>query len=67
MKALIQVSNIRSQSDVSKIRAALGNKEGIIACHIKEDNGQIEIVYDSYFTNEGEIYDLLEDMGYTVI
>lgn len=65
MKALIKISNIRSESDVNKIRTALGAEEGVVACHIKSEKGEVEIVYDSYFINEDKIHDLLEDMGYT--
>nr|WP_307897691.1 hypothetical protein [Clostridium botulinum] len=36
MKAVINVSSIRSQKDVSSITRTLGSKEGIIACYIKK-------------------------------
>ncbi len=67
MKAVIKVSNIRSQNDVVNIRMALGNAEGVIACQIKREEGEVEVVYDSYFINEDNIYDILEDIGYTII
>lgn len=65
MKSLIKISNIRSENDVNKIRTALGSKEGVVACHIKVEKGEVEVVYDNYFINEEKMYDLLEDMGYT--
>ncbi|KYH29693.1 MULTISPECIES: heavy-metal-associated domain-containing protein [Clostridium] len=67
MKAIIKVSNLRSQSDVGTIRTALSNEEGIIACHIKKEKGEVDIVYDSYFITLEKIQDLLDDMGYNVI
>lgn len=67
MKTVIKVSNIRSQQDVTNIRSALSDKEGIIACYIKKDNGEVEVVYDKYFINIEVINGLLEDMGYTII
>jgi len=65
MKALIKISNIRSENDVNRIRTALGAKEGVVACHIKVEKGEVEVVYDRYFINEEKMNDLLEDMGYT--
>lgn len=67
MKSIIKVSNMRSAKDVGNIRMALGNLEGVMACQIKKDKGEIDIVYDKYFINIDEIYDLLEDMGYTIV
>ncbi|QGU93829.1 ferredoxin [Clostridium bovifaecis] len=67
MKAVIKVSNLRSQSDVGNIRTALSNEEGVIACHIKREKGEVDVVYDTYFINLEKIQDLLDDMGYTVI
>lgn len=67
MKAVIKVSNLRSQSDVGNIRTALSNEEGIIACQIKREKGEVDVVYDTYFINLEKIQDLLDDMGYTVI
>ncbi|KEI06748.1 ferredoxin [Clostridium botulinum] len=67
MKAVINVSNIRSQKDVASITRALGSKEGIIACYIKKEIGKVDIVYDDYFINIDEIKELLEDKGYTII
>ncbi|MCY6370264.1 heavy-metal-associated domain-containing protein [Clostridium ganghwense] len=67
MKSLIKVSNMRTAKDVGKIRTALGNLEGIVACQIKKEKGEVDIVYDNYFISIDKIYDLLEDMGYTAI
>ena len=67
MKAVIKVSNIRSQNDVGNIRMALGNAEGVVACQIKRDVGEVEVVYDSYFINVEDIYGILEDIGYTIV
>lgn len=67
MKAVIKVSNIRSQGDVGNIRMALGNAEGVVACQIKRESGEIEVVYDSYFINIEDIYNILEDCGFTIV
>lgn len=67
MKSIIKVSNIRSSKDVNKIRTALANVEGVIACQIRSDIGEIDLVYDNYFVETEEIYEILENMGYTVL
>ncbi|MCY6484783.1 ferredoxin [Clostridium aestuarii] len=67
MKQIIKVPNMRSTKDVSNIRSALSSREGVIACQIKKDNKEIDIVYDNYFIKLDDIYNLLEDMGYTVL
>lgn len=66
MKVIIMVSNIRSQTDINKIRETLSNEEGIIACYIKKDKGEVDVVYDDYFITKEEIEDTIEDMGYTI-
>lgn len=67
MRSVINVSNIHTQKDVTNIRSALSNAEGIIACSIKIDQGIIDIVYNDYFIVKDEIEELIENMGYTVI
>lgn len=67
MKTVIKVSNIRSQKDVANIRSELSDKEGIMACYIKKENGEIEVVYDKYFIDIQVMNGVLEDMGYTII
>lgn len=67
MKALIKVLNMKTGDDVNKIRMLLSNREGIFACQIKRDKGEVDVVFDSYFVKSDEIKDLIEDLGYTVI
>ncbi|KEH98311.1 heavy-metal-associated domain-containing protein [Clostridium massiliodielmoense] len=67
MRAVMNVSNIRSQKDVANITKCLGKKEGIIACYVKKENGKVDIVYDNYFISLDEIRELIEDMGYTIM
>ncbi|MCY6960224.1 heavy-metal-associated domain-containing protein [Clostridium brassicae] len=67
MKSLVKVSNIRSSKDVNKIRSALSKAQGIIACQIKLEKGEVDVVYDNYFVGIEDIYEILEDMGYTVL
>lgn len=67
MKSVIKIGNMRSLNDVSNIRQAISNNEGVIACQISKEKQEVSIVYDTYFLQLEDIIESLEDMGYTVI
>ncbi|MCM8709652.1 heavy-metal-associated domain-containing protein [Clostridium sp. SYSU_GA19001] len=67
MKSVIKVANMRTLSDVNKIREAISNNEGVIACQISKEKQEVSIVYDTYFLKEDDIIQCLEDLGYTII
>lgn len=67
MKSVIKIANMRTLADVSNIREAISNIQGVIACQICKDKQELNVVYDSYFLNEERILQILEDLGYTPI
>ncbi|WP_102399641.1 heavy-metal-associated domain-containing protein [Haloimpatiens massiliensis] len=67
MKSVFRVVGMRTCKDVSKIKNAIANNEGIVACQINKENSQVEIIYDDYFVNEDTLMECIERLGYTVI
>lgn len=67
MKAVFKICNMYSSKDVTKIKRAISSNEGIIACQIQKQNGEVEVVFDDYFVNEDKIIESIEDVGFTVI
>jgi copper chaperone CopZ len=67
MKAVFKICNMYSSKDVTKIKRAISNNEGIIACQIEKQNGEVEVVFDNYFVDADKIIESIEDAGFTVI
>lgn len=67
MKSLIKIRDMKTSEDVKKIKRAITNNEGIIACEISKDKGEVSIVFDDYFTNIDRIIEDIEELGYTII
>ena len=67
MKSVLKVCGMRTLQDVNNIRNAISNKEGIIACQITSEKGEVSVVYDNFFISEEDIIVSIEDSGYTVI
>lgn len=67
MKAVLRVCNMNTVADVNKIRNAIANNEGVIACQINKEKGEVNVVYDNYFVNADRLIDSIENLGYTVI
>lgn len=67
MKAVLKVCNMDSSNDVAKVRNAISNNEGVVACKIDKQNGEVEIIYDSYFVDADKLIESIENVGYTVI
>jgi Copper chaperone len=53
--------------DVNNIRKAISGNEGVVACEINREKGEVSIVYDTYFVSEEDIIESIEDLGYTVL
>jgi len=67
MKTVLRVCDIRSVKDVVNIKKAISDNEGIIACQIETQNGEVEIVYDNYLVDVDKIIQSIENIGYIVI
>lgn len=67
MKSVLNILGIKSMTDVNKIRRAVSNNEGVIACQITKDKGQVSIVYDSNCIMLADIEESIEDLGYTIL
>ena len=65
MKSIIKVCNMRTAQDVSSIRKAISGLEGIVACQIAKDRGEVDVVYDNHCISEENIVEAIEDLGYT--
>lgn len=67
MKSVIRVCNLNTIEDVNKVRSAISSNQGVIACQINIEKGEINVVYDNYFLTLDKIIESVEDKGYTVI
>lgn len=67
MKSVINVYKINTAEDVNLVRQAISANEGVIACQINKENGEVDIVYDSFFLTIEDIIESIEELGYTVI
>ena len=67
MKSVLKVCNMHTNEDISMIRTAISNNEGVIACEINKEKGEVSIVYDDYFVEEDVLIQCLEDLGYAVL
>jgi copper chaperone len=67
MKAVLKVCDMVTSKDISKVRSAISDNEGVLACQIRPDIKEVEIVFDNYFISIDDIITSIEDKGYTVI
>jgi copper chaperone len=67
MKSVLKVCNLNSLQDVNNVRTAISNNEGVVACEINKEKGEVSVVYDTYFVGIEAIIESIEDLGYTVI
>jgi len=67
MKSTLKISNMKTLRDVSMVRNAISQNEGVFACQISREKGEVEIVYDSYFLKLDKVIEGLEVMGFDVI
>jgi copper chaperone CopZ len=57
---------MNTADDINKIRRALSNNQGVVACQINKDKGEVSIVYDDYFVSNDNLIQSIEDLGYAV-
>lgn len=67
MKSILRICNMKTIKDVSMVRNSIASNEGVVACQINKDKGEIEIVYDAYSLNIDKVIEAIEDLGFTVI
>ncbi|MBA5851402.1 heavy-metal-associated domain-containing protein [Clostridium sp. cel8] len=67
MKSIFRVTNMNTAKDINKIRKVIANNEGVIACQINSEKGEVSVVYDNYFVTSDSIIQSVENLGYTVI
>ncbi|WPC41979.1 heavy-metal-associated domain-containing protein [Clostridium sp. JS66] len=66
MKSVLKIYNMNTAEDVNKIRMAVSSNEGVVACQINKDKGEVNVVYDDYFVNNDKLVQSIEDLGYIV-
>lgn len=66
MKSVLRISNMHTAEDVNRIRKAISNNEGVVACQINKEKKEVSVVYDDYFLTNDGIIQSLEDLGYAV-
>jgi copper chaperone len=67
MKSVLKVCNMKTIGDINRIRQAIAANEGVIACQISKEKGEVIVVYDNYFLTAENIIESLEKIGYTVM
>lgn len=67
MKSVLKVCNLNSLQDVNNVRMAISNNEGVVACEINKEKGEVSVVYDTYFVDIEKIIESIEELGYTVV
>lgn len=67
MKSIFKICNMNTSQDVNKIRNAISNNEGVVACQINKEKGEVSIIYDDYFVTSDNLIQSLEDLGYAII
>ena len=67
MKSLFKISSMKTLEDVSNVRNAISNMEGVIACQVNLEKGEVNVVYDDFFIKEDDLISSIEDSGYDVL
>lgn len=67
MKTILRVCNMRTSLDVTNVRNAISNNQGVIALQVNIEKGEIEVLYDSYFIDADKLIDSLNELGYIVL
>lgn len=67
MKSVLKISNMRTFEDINKIRKVISSNQGVVACQINAEKGEVSVVYDDYFVTNDIIVQSLEDLGYAVL
>lgn len=67
MKSVLKICNMNTSEDINKIRKAISNNEGVVACQINKEKMEVSIIYDTYFVTNDNLIQSLEDLGYAVL
>lgn len=67
MKVVLKVVRMESANDISNIRQAIAEIEGVVACQISKELGAVTLVFDDFFVKIDEIIENIENAGYTVL
>lgn len=67
MKAVLKICDMNTPKDISNVRKAVAATEGVMACQISKDSGEVTVVFDDFFVTIDNIIESIEDHGYTVI
>ena len=67
MKTILRVCNMRTIDDVTNVRNAISNNQGVVAFQVNVEKGEVEVLYDSYFVDVDKLIDSLNELGYIVL
>jgi copper chaperone CopZ len=67
MKSTLKMGNMVTYDDVNKVRNAISNKQGVMACQINLEKSELNVVYDDYFVQLDDLILALEEEGYTIL
>lgn len=67
MKVVLKVVRMESANDISNIRRVIAEIEGVVACQISKEAGEVTLVFDDFFVKIDEIIENIENAGYTVL
>jgi len=67
MKSTLKICNMKTLRDVSIVRDTIARNEGVVACQLSREKGEVEIVYDSSLLELDIIIEDLEELGFAVI
>lgn len=67
MKSVIKVGNMNNNEDVIKVREAIANNEGVIACEVDISKQEVNIVFDDTSIDIDKIIISIEEAGYSII
>ncbi len=67
MKSTLKVLSMRTLKDVSKVRNAIANNEGVVACQINKEKDEVEVVFDGKLLSVDKIIESIEEIGYSVM
>lgn len=66
MKSLLKISNVNTNEDIIKIREALAENEGLIACEISLSKKEVNLIYDDTSVTLDKLVSSIEEAGYAV-
>ncbi|SMC27274.1 Copper chaperone CopZ [Clostridium acidisoli DSM 12555] len=67
MKSTLKICNMKTLRDVSIVRNSIARNEGVVACQLNREKGEVEIVYDNYLLDINIVIEDLEELGFNVV